>query len=151
MGAMRATRTARPGTRPTRSAIVALALLAAGALAGCGSDGGSTAAGGGDAAVSDSDAPKNNSATPAPTGKALAPDSAKPVTVTGYLVAKGDDVRLCASLAESMPPGCGGASLQVNGADLTRLELQRSGTAAWSTATLSMTGTIAGGVLTPTP
>ncbi len=123
----------------------ALAALTLPALGGCGSDG----AAGGDAMMSDSDAPSGGATKTGAGSKALAPDSTKPVTVKGFLVAKDGTVRLCEGLAESMPPGCSGASLEVRGADLGAYQLQHSGSSSWSTAPVSMTGTVAAGVLTP--
>jgi len=125
---------------------VTVAALTVPVLAGCGSDG----AAGDDTAVSDSDAPSGGATDTGGGSKLLAPDSAKPVTVKGFLVAKDGTVRLCEGLAESMPPGCSGASLEVRGADLGAFQLQRAGSTSWSAAPVSITGTIAAGVLTPT-
>ncbi len=136
-----------PSLRTTHFlAALAVATLTLSVLAGCGSDDSS----GDDAAVSDSDASSGGATKTGGGSKALAPDSAKPVTVKGFLVAKDGTVRLCEGLAESMPPGCSGASLEVRGADLSTYQLQTAGNTSWSNAPVSMTGTIAAGVLTPT-
>lgn len=135
-----------PSLRTTHFlAALAVATLTLPVVAGCGSGG----SGGDDAAVSDRDTPSGDATKAGGGSKALAPDSAKPVTVKGYLVAKDGSVRLCEGLAESMPPGCAGASLEVRGADLSTYQLQTAGNTSWSTAPVSMTGTIAAGVLTP--
>ena len=69
--------------------------------------------------------------------------------VRGALVLVGDQPpRLCSALAESFPPQCGGASLIVEGLDLTLVEnLQTEGDVRWAEQ-VDLLGTVEGGVLT---
>ena len=93
-----------------------------------------------------------SSEEPAPGGggaaKPLAPDTDKPTEVSGHLFVEGDTVRLCAAVAESFPPSCGGSSLTVKGADLASFSFSEAGPVRWTAATVSVRGTIKGGVLT---
>ena len=41
----------------------------------------------------------------------------EPVEVEGFLLVEGDDARLCAAIAESYPPQCGGASIGLDAFD----------------------------------
>ena len=69
--------------------------------------------------------------------------------VAGYLVATGDEVRLCSALAESYPPQCAGASLVVEGLDLAGVGgLKSEGGVSWTYARFSVLGDVADGVLT---
>jgi len=78
-----------------RRAVGALALVAV-ALAGCGSSG-------------DADRVTVDEFTDRPpTG---------PVEVEGFLLIEGDDAHLCATIAESYPPQCGGASIGLDAFD----------------------------------
>ena len=92
------------------------AVLAALTLAGCGGD--DEPAGGGD---------------PAEISVEEAVDHEGPAVVTGSLLANGDDVKLCAALAESFPPQCGGARIVVQGLDLDAIaNLQTEGDVSWA-------------------
>jgi hypothetical protein len=76
-------------------------------------------------------------------------DHEGPAIVTGSLLANGDDVRLCAALAESFPPQCGGGSIVVVGLDLDTLDgLTTEGDVTWSDLPISVEGVLADGTLT---
>jgi hypothetical protein len=108
------------------------AVLAALTLAGCGGD--DEPAGGGD---------------PAEISVEEAVDHEGPAVVTGSLLANGDDVKLCAALAESFPPQCGGGSISVVGLDFDGLEgLTTEGDVTWSDLPISVEGVLADGTLT---
>jgi hypothetical protein len=106
------------------------ALLASVALAGCG---GEDEAGG----------------SPVEIMVEEAADHEGPAVVTGSLLANGDDVRLCAALAESFPPQCGGGSVTVVGLDLDTLDgLTTEGDVTWSDLPITVEGVLADGTLT---
>ena len=88
------------------SGLVALAL----ALAGCGSD---NSGGGGDAGNDDETAGFGMSVQ-----EAVLVELDAPTLVTGYLIESGGTLKLCESLQESSPPGCGEPSLTIEGSDL---------------------------------
>jgi hypothetical protein len=76
-------------------------------------------------------------------------DHEGPAVVTGSLLANGEDVRLCAALAESFPPQCGGGSITVVGLDLGTLEgLTTEGDVTWSDLPITVEGVLADGTLT---
>ena len=78
-----------------------------------------------------------------------AADHEGPAVVTGSLLANGDDVRLCAALAESFPPQCGGGSISVVGLDLDSLDgLTTEGDVTWSDLPIEVEGVLADGTLT---
>jgi hypothetical protein len=78
-----------------------------------------------------------------------AADHEGPAVVTGSLLANGDDVRLCAALAESFPPQCGGGSVAVVGLDLETLGgLTAEGDVTWSDLPIEVEGVLADGTLT---
>ena len=55
------------------------------------------------------------------------------VSVTGALFVDADGtVRLCDAIAESFPPQCGGARLEVTGLDLDALELDEANGVRWA-------------------
>jgi hypothetical protein len=55
------------------------------------------------------------------------------VSVTGALFVDADGtVRLCDAIAESFPPQCGGATLLVEGLDLTSVELEEANGVRWA-------------------
>ncbi len=71
-----------------------------------------------------------------------------PLLVNGYVIAEGSKVRLCEALAESFPPQCGGASLEVRGLDLASLSgVQSSGAVRWSAQPRQLLGEVKNGVL----
>ena len=128
--------------------VLALALIAAGC--GGGPDGGSSA--GTEPPAAGPVAP--SAGAPIPGGgltveEAIASTLEGPLMVAGYLVATGDDVRLCSALAESYPPQCGGASLVVEGLDPAGVEgLKSEGGVSWTDSPFSILGDIEDGVLT---
>jgi hypothetical protein len=76
-------------------------------------------------------------------------DAEGPALVNGSLLARGEDVRLCAALAESFPPQCGGASITVVGLDLEELDgLTTEGDVTWSDLPIRVEGVLADGILT---
>ena len=94
----------------------------------------------------------------APAGSALGPgitiaDASKiegPLLVNGWLWRQSTgEIRLCTTLSDTTPPGCGKPSLAVVGLDLDSLPNLRSerGTTTSSKPT-QVLGTVAGGVLT---
>ena len=74
----------------------------------------------------DDDAPQDGLSTGVGPGisvsDALASDLPGPLLVNGFIVARGDNVRLCSALAESFPPQCAQESLKVDGLDLASVE-----------------------------
>jgi hypothetical protein len=73
----------------------------------------------------------------------------RPLLVNGYLVAEDSRVRLCDELAESSPPRCGGASLEVRGLDIDSLsDVDSSGDVRWSAQPRLLLGEVESGVLT---
>jgi hypothetical protein len=64
--------------------------------------------------------------------EALASDGDGPILVTGLLIDAGDGWRLCAAVAESFPPQCGGASVTVEELDPADHDLQDAGGVRWS-------------------
>lgn len=70
-----------------------------------------------------------------PLEEAMAADADGPILVTGLLINAGDGWRLCAAIAESYPPQCGGASVSVEGLDPADHDLQDAGGVQWSEGT----------------
>lgn len=125
-------------------AVLGLALAAVVAIA-CGNEGDRTP----------SDPGTNGSSSSAAMGPGLTVAEAKsstldgPLLVNGFIVAFGDDVRLCDALAESFPPQCGGEYLEVAGLDVASLEgAQTEGDTTWTTAPVQLLGDVEGDVLT---
>ncbi len=79
--------------------------------------------------------------------EALAVDDGTTVVVTGALFVEDDTVRLCSAVAESFPPQCGGASLEVEGLDLSDLELEEEQGIRWSEGSVEVEGVMSGDVL----
>jgi hypothetical protein len=72
-----------------------------------------------------------------------------PLLVNGFIVAVNDDVRLCAALAESFPPQCGGESLSVEGLDLGSIAgLRSEGATRWTETQVQLLGDVEGESLT---
>ncbi len=61
-----------------------------------------------------------------------------PVLVSGALFVNADGtVLLCEAIAESFPPQCGGARLEVRGLDLATIDgVQREGDVGWAESVL---------------
>lgn len=81
--------------------------------------------------------------------EALASKLTETLLVKGNLLAEGGDVRLCSALAESFPPQCGGASLQVDGVELEEVDgLVTEGGVSWTDRPIQLLGVVEDGVLT---
>lgn len=131
----------RPGAATRRGiAVAALMIGAVVGVAACGD--------GGDPAARRDEPTTGNGATssgePAEGGgltvtEALdAPERSRPMQVHGYVVAEGDDARLCESLDTlTTPPKCDGASAPLEGFDLDDLD-QSSGSTRWSQTEVSV-------------
>lgn len=66
-----------------------------------------------------------------------------PVLVSGALIVRPEGVVLCDQLTRSLPPTCAGSSIDIDGIDLTGIELtaDRSGTTQWTVAGVTLEGT----------
>jgi hypothetical protein len=90
---------------------------------------------------------------PAPGGaltveQALAYEGDEPVLVSGHVLARGDEVRLCGGFAESHPPQCAAASLVVEGLAVSKLANTRSaGGVTWTDDPLELLGRMSGTTL----
>lgn len=80
-------------------------------------------------------------------GEALEAEEGATVVVAGALSVEGGVVRLCSALAESFPPQCGGASLVVEGLDLSDFDLEEEQGIRWSEDSVEIEGVMSGGVL----
>ena len=81
--------------------------------------------------------------------EALATELDEMLLVNGNLLADGGEVRLCSALAESFPPQCGGASLQVEGVELEEVDgLVTEGDVSWTDRPIQLLGIVEDGVLT---
>lgn len=72
-----------------------------------------------------------------------------PLLVNGYVVVEGERVRLCEALAESYPPQCGGAFLEVRGLDVSSIpgiETERG--VRWTSRPRQVLGEVREGALT---
>src|SRR5688572_29121128 len=127
-----------------RNALAALALLAALLAPACANAGGSLEPGSNPGSTSD------GATGPGITvAEARRSQLDRPLLVNGYLVAEDSRVRLCDELAESSPPRCGGASLEVRGLDIDSIsDVESSGTVRWSTQPRLLLGEVESGVLT---
>jgi hypothetical protein len=121
-----------------RSPLKALALIALLAftlgVAACGSDAPGTGGAGGAADT-------GTAGVGLSVQEALLVGLDAPQLISGYLIEEGGTLKLCESLQESEPPGCGEPSLTVEGdplADLPRGEL------------VDVTGQVSGTTFTPT-
>jgi hypothetical protein len=75
--------------------------------------------------------------------EALASGSDEPLLVLGNLLAQAGEVRLCAALAESFPPQCGGLSLHVDGLDLAEVDgLVTEGDVSWTDRPIELLGIV---------
>ncbi len=81
--------------------------------------------------------------------EALASELPGPYLVNGFVVAQGDEVRLCAALAESLPPLCAQDSLKVEGLDLSGVAgLKTQQGISWTDSQVQILGDVDGDVLT---
>ncbi len=82
----------------------------------------------------------------------IAADPDGPLAVVGFLVHDADGTRLCDGLAESLPPQCAGAFVELS--DTSTIdpdELRTEQGVTWSDFPVTVLGELAGGVLTVTP
>jgi hypothetical protein len=111
-------------------------LLAAAALAGCGSDDGPGAG-------------QGTTSGPLSVEQALASEPLENAVVEGILFAEGGSVRLCGAVAESYPPQCPGAAVEVEGVDLSTVsDLQTAQGVSWRDGLIRLTGALQDGLLT---
>jgi hypothetical protein len=83
--------------------------------------------------------------------EALATDATGTIAVQGYVVATGDEVRLCDALAASYPPQCGGDSVLLDGLDaIDPDELTSEGNVRWTDVPQTVLGELSDGVLNTT-
>lgn len=83
---------------------------------------------------------------------ALATDTDGPIAVVGFLIQDADGARLCDLLAESLPPQCGGASIELS--DISTIdpdELKTAQGVTWTDFPVTVIGEIAGSVFNVTP
>ena len=79
-------------------------------------------------------------------------DMTGPAVVTGFLVDRGGDLRLCEALAESFPPQCGGESIALSDHDqVDPDDLQSEGAVTWTDYAVTISGEIVDGTLIATP
>ncbi len=83
----------------------------------------------------------------------LADTTGGPLVVQAFIVADADGAaRLCDALAESFPPQCGGAAIEVSGLPLELLDgLEASGTVLWSEQPVQLIGSVKAGVFVNDP
>ncbi|CAN5775983.1 hypothetical protein BH24ACT15_BH24ACT15_34390 [soil metagenome] len=75
---------------------------------------------------------------------ALASDLEGPLTVTGLLIERDGEVRLCQTIAESLPPQCGDPNMIVTGVNLAELEGAQTEQGVTWIDQVSLTGTVEG-------
>jgi hypothetical protein len=79
---------------------------------------------------------------------ALGTTVAGPLLVNGFLVVTGPEVTLCEQLAESYPPQCGGARVEVQGLDVNAVPgLETADETRWTPAPVQVLGEVREGVL----
>jgi hypothetical protein len=117
---------------PLLVAVVALA-------AGCGGD--------------DADRGSPGAGTPVPGGvltveQALAYEGDEPVLVSGHVLARDGEVRLCSGFAESHPPQCADPSLAIEGLAVSNVANTRSaGGVTWTDGAIELPGRVSGTTL----
>lgn len=80
-----------------------------------------------------------------------AADVTGPVAVTGFIVAVGDEMKLCEALAESFPPQCGGAFVTVTNVDqVDPDDIQSTDNVRWTDYTVTIFGEMVDGTLLAT-
>jgi len=84
--------------------------------------------------------------------EALTTTADGPLLVRGFLLARGDVVQLCETLAKSLPPQCSGGSLTVAGLNIEgRGDLEEAEGTRWSAAEITLLGEVTAGTLTVDP
>lgn len=82
----------------------------------------------------------------------VAANASGQVAVVGFIVASGDEIKLCEALAESFPPQCGGAFVTVTSLDqVDPDDLQTEGDVTWTDFAVTIFGEMADGTLVATP
>lgn len=76
--------------------------------------------------------------------EALASDLDGPLTVTGVLIQRDGELRLCETVAEPFPPQCGDPNMIVTGVDLAGLEGAQNEQGVTWIDQVSLTGTVDG-------
>lgn len=101
------------------------------------------------------DLPQSGSADEAPPAAIPVADAAAmsgPVAVAGFIVAIGDQVKLCEALAESFPPQCGGPNIPISSLDqVDPDELVAEGDVTWTDYPVTIFGELVDGTLVVTP
>jgi hypothetical protein len=83
--------------------------------------------------------------------EALATDATGVLAVKGFVVADGDEVRLCDALLESYPPQCGGDSVVLDSLEVVDPDaLTAEGAVTWTDSPQTVFGELADGLLTTT-
>jgi hypothetical protein len=102
------------------------------------------------------DLPTPGDVTDEPLPAAIQPgdaaDVSGPVAVAGFIVAVGNEIKICEALAESFPPQCGGAFVTVT--DLGQVDpdsLQTAGNVMWTDYSVTISGEMVDGTLVATP
>jgi hypothetical protein len=84
--------------------------------------------------------------------EALGTDSTGVIAVQGFVISDANGMRLCEALAESYPPQCGGASIEIANLDAVDPDdLTTAQGVTWTDYSVTILGEIIDGVLTPTP
>ena len=87
---------------------------------------------------------------PAPGGgltidEALETDAEPPLLVRGYVVGRGDELRVCSLLRESHPPQCGGPTLALEGFSESDIgDLRRAEGVVWTEKEVALLGEVDG-------
>ena len=80
-----------------------------------------------------------------------AANASGPVAVAGFIVAVGDEIKICEALAESFPPQCGDGFVTVTSLDqVDPDDIQSSGDVRWTDYTVTIFGEMVDGTLVPT-
>ena len=80
--------------------------------------------------------------------EALATPAGTTVSLEGFLIEDGGELRLAETLAESFPPQAGGRSIAVQGIDLAAVDgVRQQGPIRWLDAPVPVTGTVDDGRL----
>jgi hypothetical protein len=80
--------------------------------------------------------------------QALAHEGGEPVLVSGHVLARDGEVRLCSGFAESHPPQCAGPSLVVAGLAVSkRADTRSAGGSTWTDDPVELVGRVSGTTL----